>query len=192
MNENKIFSHIKEFRSSDPIVLAVKEIMLDEVHLSSKAVKKLVWSAIHAENSGEMDIDNKAIVDHCLNTGSSALVVMACVDLINNTKESINVFWLEDITEESMRNIQNALVDNFMPNSLEYADLAYKVSFSTSVSFNYPLSMILLRERDGYGWSTLAGPEELTEKVKKCNPELPYKWRDGVLPLEVGGGRNPG
>jgi len=192
MKNFNIFDNIRHVSFDDYGIDVIRRMLIDEVHLSSEILGTLNWNAIHADNSGELDTENMVLCDFCNETKSNSFISCSAKDILNkNQSDRIGVVFLEDITLENISALQNGLASTNLPQLENSKKISYEISFDSSVSFTYPLNFILLRERDGYGWSTIAGPEYLIDRVRKISNHGLYEWFDGVLPIHIAGGRDP-
>lgn len=187
-----IFSSIEVLINVDAIRESLSKLLIDEVHMSSKVLDELGWLAIHAENSGELDSETEALAQYC----SSMRAKYFCVTTKNEIKKSaagdgLRALRLTAFDARYFRAVQDGIINSTQPADPRDAILAADITFGSSISFDNPLTFVMLRERDGYGWTTIAGSLKFVEFIKSRSTHGLYRWMDGPLPLNILGGRDP-
>lgn len=174
-------------------VKILKNLHFDAIHLDSNAVKSIGWESIHAENDGHLEDDEKMVLAKHFNRVRSTEFYATTLELIQKAEErgSFRSLVLKKIDVQALTALQEGIISATQPAAPEDANLSADITFYASTSFDRPLSFVILREAEGYGWTTIAGMPSLINAIKSRSRHGLYRWRDGVLPLHIAGACDP-
>lgn len=172
----------------------LRRLHIDALHLDEKQVEALGWVAIHAENDGQLELEEmELLAGYCKENQATTFYASSWKEICKgDICGNYRAVQISQISTEYLAALQGGINFVKQPNKKEDADLSASKTFYASTSFNKPMNFVLLREAEGYGWTTLAGEPNLIEMFKSRPQHKLYLWRDGVLPIWIAGSSDPG
>lgn len=164
-------------------LMQLRALFHDEMHLSHEEIQRRSWKAIHADNSGELDSEKDAILEWFSAHGITTMYASSKQEIDSAQYERVLVVRLDDPTHDDLLDLQLGLWMFETPDKVgEDFGLAW-TTWRDGLYFSRPLQFAILRDADGYGSTTIAGPPDLIEAVKASATHDLYLWADGPLPL---------
>jgi len=169
----------------------LRTLLHDETHFSFEEIQRRNWKAIHADNGGELDTEMDAILNWFTAQGITTMYASSKQEIDAAHDGRVLVVYLEAPNDDDLLDLQLGL---WMFHTADKSDEDFGLAWTTwrdGLYFSKPLQFAILREADGYGSTTIAGPSGLIDAVKASANHGLYLWMDGPLPLENLGGKNP-